>query len=144
MSVEPTKVAEIMGGARVLQQEVDTLADLQEVVAEGLPVAALNETTRYVAGSARAASRLRETLIPRATLARRSRLKLPESERVERLARMMALAESVWENRADARLFLHESHPMLGDRSPLEMAQTELGARRVEALLMKLEYNLPA
>jgi putative toxin-antitoxin system antitoxin component (TIGR02293 family) len=62
---------------------------------------------------------------------------------VERLARVMALAEQVWESRDDAREFLAQPHSMLEERSPLEMAETELGARRVERLLMNLEYGLP-
>jgi putative toxin-antitoxin system antitoxin component (TIGR02293 family) len=143
MSIDAAKVADIMGGRRVLRHDVETLADLQEVVEQGLPVAALNETVRYVAGSTRAASVLKERIIPRATLSRRTRLKLGESERVERIARVMALAEQVWEDRQDAQLFLHEPHPMLDEKAPLEMAQTELGARRVERLLMRLEYGLP-
>jgi putative toxin-antitoxin system antitoxin component (TIGR02293 family) len=55
----------------------------------------------------------------------------------------MALAEQVWENREDALEFLNAAHPLLGSRPPLEVAETELGARRVEDLLMKLEYSLP-
>jgi putative toxin-antitoxin system antitoxin component (TIGR02293 family) len=143
MTIDAAKVADIMGGARVLHHDVDSLSDLQAVVEEGLPVAALNETVRYVAGSARDASLLKEQIIPRATLSRRTRLKLAESERVERIARIMALAEHVWESREDAQAFLHEPHPMLDEKTPLGMAQTELGARRVERLLMRLEYGLP-
>ena len=143
MTAEPAKIAEIMGGRRILEQTVSSTAELQEIVEEGLPLEALNEATLYVTGSSRGAARLRETLIPRATLARRTRLKPSESERVERLARLMALAEEVWESRDEARRFLREPHPLLGDRTPLEMAQTELGGRRVEDLLTRLEYNLP-
>lgn len=143
MTIDAGKVAEIMGGERVLQQRVDSLADLQEVVEEGLPLRALNETVRYVAGRGRVATALKDRLVPRATRARRTRLRLVESERVERLARLMALAEQVWENELDARAFMNEPHALLGGRSPLELAATELGARRVEALLMKLEYGLP-
>ncbi len=144
MDNEAARIAEIMGGRKVLEHDVESLADLQEVVEEGLPVAALNETVQYVVGSGRAATVLRETLVPRATLSRRTRLKLVESERVERIARVMALAEQVWEGRDEARAFLCEPHPGLDGKAPLEIAQTELGARRVERLLMKLEYGLPA
>lgn len=144
MDNEAARIAEIMGGRKVLEHDVESLADLQEIVEDGLPVAALNKTVEYVVGSGRAAMVLRETLVPRATLSRRTRLKLVESERVERIARVMALAEHVWEGRDEARAFLREPHPGLEERAPLEIAQTELGARRVERLLMKLEYGLPA
>jgi len=143
MTIDAAKVARIMGGKKVLRQRVDSLADLQEVVVSGLPVGALEETVRYVAVSSRAAAALRDRLVPRSTRHRRTRLKLRESEQVERLARLMALAEDVWENTEDARAFMNEAHPMLEERTPLEMAETELGARRVERLLVKLEYGLP-
>jgi putative toxin-antitoxin system antitoxin component (TIGR02293 family) len=143
MSVDPEKVAEVMGGDEVLYEHVRSTSDLQRVVAEGLPVGALEHTVQYVAGSRRAAAVLRDRIVPRATRARRTRLRLPESERVERLARLMALAEQVWESADDAREFLAAPHPLLEGRSPLEMGETELGARRVERLLMKLEYGLP-
>ena len=143
MSIDPTRVADILGGEEVLYERVRSSADLQRVVAEGLPVRALDETVQYVTGNRRAARMLRDRLVPRATRARRTRLRLAESERVERLARLMALAEHVWENRDDAREFLGSRHPMLDGKSPLEMAETELGARRVERLLMNLEYGLP-
>ena len=144
MTLDPTKVAEVMGGEEVLYERVRSNADLQRVVAEGLPARALDETVSYVVGGNRsAASALKDRLVPRATRARRTRLRLPESERVERLARVMALAEEVWESRDDAREFLAQPHPLLDGKSPLEMAETELGARRVERLLMNLEYGLP-
>lgn len=144
VTVDAARVARVMGGAKVLGHRVRTLADLQEVVAGGLPVRALDEIVRRLAGTSRTATALKDRLVPRATRARRTRLKLTESERVERLARLMALAEQVWENEDDARAFMHEPHPMLDGRAPLEMAATELGARRAEQLLGRLEYSLPA
>lgn len=143
MTIDAARVADIMGGEKVLHHRVDSLSDLQEVVAGGLPIRALNETARYVAGSARAATALKDRLVPRATRSRRTHLKLMESERVERLARLMAMAEEVWEDAEDARAFMNEPHALLGEKTPLEMAGTELGARLVERLLMKLEYSLP-
>jgi putative toxin-antitoxin system antitoxin component (TIGR02293 family) len=143
MAVDAREIARILGGEKTLHTQVRSLADLERVVADGLPVSALNEATMYVGGSRQRAGLLRERIVPRATLSRRQRLKPAESERLERLARVMALAEHVWENREDAQEFLESAHPMLGGRAPLQVAETELGARRVEDLLMKLEYSLP-
>jgi putative toxin-antitoxin system antitoxin component (TIGR02293 family) len=143
MIIDPVRVAEILGGPRVLRQRVRTLADLNAVVAAGLPIASLDAAAAHVAGSTGSAAALKHRLVPRPTRARRTRLKVVESERVERLARVMALAEAVWENEEDARAFMHEPHPLLEERSPLDVAATELGARRVEELLAKLEYSLP-
>jgi putative toxin-antitoxin system antitoxin component (TIGR02293 family) len=118
MTIDAAKVANIMGGRRVLHHHISTLADLRAVVEKGLPVAALNQTARYVSSSPGAASRLKEQLIPRATLSRRTRPKLGKSERVERIARIMALVEHVWEGRQDRQSFLHEPDPCSTKRPP--------------------------
>lgn len=137
-------VARILGGRSVLKREVRSLADLQQLVAAGLPVVALTRTAEYIAATPREATHLKDRLVPPATRKRRkSVLKANESERVERLARLMALAEEVWENRDSAREFLRTPHPLLGDRPPLDLARTELGARQVEELLQEMEYSLP-
>jgi putative toxin-antitoxin system antitoxin component (TIGR02293 family) len=143
MTVKASRIADILGGPKILRHNVANLVDLQKVVAEGLPVRSLDETAKYVSTGPRAAAALKDRLVPRATRSRRTRLKTGESEKVERIARLMALAEQVWENTIDARAFMNEPHPMLEGRSPLDMATTELGARRVERVLMHLEYGLP-
>lgn len=82
-------------------------------------------------------------VIPEATLKRRKdRLKPEESERTERLARVIATAEYVWNDVEAAKLFLNTPHTQIGGR-PLEAAYTELGARQVEELLWKIFHGLP-
>ena len=63
--------------------------------------------------------------------------------RTERLARVVALAESIWDDPAASRAFLNRPHPLLGGDTPLDVAQTERGARRVERLLYDVEHGLP-
>ena len=82
-------------------------------------------------------------VVPIATFKRRTRLTAEESARTERLARVVALAESLWDDEEQARAFLSRPHALLGDRSPLDVASTELGARRVEQLLHSAEHGLP-
>jgi putative toxin-antitoxin system antitoxin component (TIGR02293 family) len=90
------------------------------------------------------ATRLRNRLVPPATYKRRATtLKPEEGERVERLARVMALAEDAFGSADDARRFLVTPHPELAGERPLETAQTELGARQVEEVLWRMEYGLP-
>lgn len=145
MTVSANQVARILGGRRTLGRRVRTLADLRRLVEAGLPVAALSQVVSYVAGSEAAAAELRYRLVPKATLhRRRHRLSPEESERLERLARVAALAEQVWESPALAHEFLTSPQPQLGGERPVDLARTDLGARQVEQLLMKLEYALPA
>lgn len=143
--IKASGVARVLGGKPVLKKAVRSVADLERLVSAGLPVRALSRTVEYVTSSPREAARLRDRLVAPATRKRRKTvLKPDESERVERLARVMAVAEEVWESRDEARQFLRTQHPLLGGRTPLDLAQSELGARRVEELLWKLEYSLPA
>lgn len=83
-------------------------------------------------------------IVPEATFKRRTRLSAAESERTERLARVIAAAEFAWNDEADAREWLTKPHPELGNRTPLEASTSELGARRVEDLLDRLIYGIPA
>ena len=90
------------------------------------------------------ASAYKFKIVPQATWKRRSkRLSVDESERTERLARVLAHAEYVWDDREQAREWMAKPHRELHNNTPLEAARTELGARRVEDLLDKLYYGLP-
>jgi len=137
-------VVRTLGGKRVLREEVRTLADLNRVVLAGLPFRSL----RLVSGLYRPAHRseVEQLVVPRTTMLRREQagvLSLDESERLERIARITALAEHVLESHEEAEQFLTSPHPLLDGVPPLELAVTDLGARRVEEILWRLEYSLP-
>lgn len=121
-----------------------SLSDLDRAVAEGLPYASLEAVVRHYPTAER--ERIIRIVVPRTTRGRREAagtLSKTESERLERVARLTTLAEQVWESEEDAQQFLTTPHPLLDGASPLDLATTELGARRVEDLLLKLEYSLP-
>ena len=84
-------------------------------------------------------------IVPEATYKRRrERLSAAESERTERLARVVAMAEDVWQDREQARRFLTTPHPEIGGKTPLDAALTELGARQSEEVMARIVYGLPA
>lgn len=142
--IEAKRIAEVMGGRAILGKTVASTEDLEEIVGEGLPKAALRIAVRRVFTVPREANRCLYRIVPEATYKRRSgKLRLVESERTERLARVIAAAEAVWDSQKDAREWLTTPHPELGNRKPIECALTELGARQVEALLDRLQYGLP-
>ena len=83
-------------------------------------------------------------LVPEATFKRRrERLSVEESERVERVARIVAAAHALWDDEDEARAFLNAPHPLLEGRTPLAAARTGAGARRVEEIIAALEWGLP-
>ena len=66
------------------------------------------------------------------------------SDRLYRVASVLALAEHVLENREQARVWLHEAQHGLGGRTPVDLLATEAGSREVEGLLGRIEYGFLA
>jgi putative toxin-antitoxin system antitoxin component (TIGR02293 family) len=116
---------------------------LAAAVEKGLPKSALVRTVDRAGLSGKARDALLYRVVPLATFKRRTRLKPHESEKTERLARVIALAEQLWDDVPAAQAFLNAPHPELAGRTPLECAATELGARQVEDVVMRALYGLP-
>ena len=80
------------------------------------------------------------------TLARRKKegtLRPDESERVDRITRIFHLATDLYEgDKAEAVKWLKEPNRALADRTPLDFARTEIGAREVENLIGRLEHGV--
>jgi putative toxin-antitoxin system antitoxin component (TIGR02293 family) len=138
--IAPESIAEILG----LQRSVRTVHELESAVSAGFPKRALENLSARLYKDHRAASAYKYEVVPRATWKRRNkRLSTDESAATERLARVLAAAEYVWDDREQACEWINKPHPELDDRTPLQTAGTELGARRVEGLLDKLFFGLP-
>jgi putative toxin-antitoxin system antitoxin component (TIGR02293 family) len=68
---------------------------------------------------------------------------MQESEKIERLARLIALAEMLWGEQQAAQEFLNAPHPELDGRTPLDCAATDVGVRQVEAVVLRALHGLP-
>lgn len=137
------RVAQMLGGRAVLHSTVRTWVDLDRIVRTGLPKRSLQLVARHAVEPGASANELVYSVVPSATFKRRTKLSVDESERTERLARVIALTEALWEDEHQARAFLNRPHPLLDGETPLNVARTELGARRVERLLYDVEHGLP-
>jgi len=143
--MEPHNTAEVLGGRRVLGKAVSSLLDLNDAVERGLPKATLRIVVQRVFSDASEQRAMMRRIVPEATYKRRrERLSPAESERTERLARVVAIAEDVWQDREQARRFLTTPHPEIGGKTPLDAALTELGARQAEEVMARIVYGLPA
>ena len=139
VSVTPEKIASIMA----LIPVPHSFAELDALVSHGLPKNALKSSVAYICLSNEDRKQLLYRIIPEATYKRRrDKLNAEESGRIERLARIYATTQYVWNSDDDARAFLHTPHPLLQDRTPLDVSMTELGARRVEEVLWQLYYGI--
>ena len=134
-------VAEL-GGERVLGRPLGTEADLRTAIREGFPQSVVEEvmhasglTLKELAGSL--------DLSPRSLQRRRrqGRLALYESDRVYRLARILALAKRYLGSEEAVPRWLRRANRALGGKAPLELLDTEPGARSVENVLGRIAYG---
>ena len=143
--VAVSHIADVLGGRPVLRRRLESLAALNDAVAQGLPKTALRQTASRIFPGKIEQRLLMNRIVPEATFKRRrDRLSAAESERTERIARVVANAEYVWDDREDARRFLTTPHPALRHKTPIDAAMTELGARQVEEILGQIFHGLPA
>jgi putative toxin-antitoxin system antitoxin component (TIGR02293 family) len=86
-------------------------------------------------------------VIPKRTLShRRARgepLTQDESDRAVRLARILALAETVFGEHHKSLRWLRSPKRRFGDRAALEVVCTEAGARLVEEMLYQVDEGMP-
>ena len=83
--------------------------------------------------------------ISKATLHRRKtagHLDPDESDRVVRFARLMGMAIEVFENEEAARAWMSSPQVGLDGETPLEYANTELGAQEVRNLLGRIDHSV--
>ena len=147
MSVPAEKIAEVLGGRRVLGRRVRSMLELDSIVREGMPKVALDTFIAFLTAPNRGVDltvQLRNKIVPRATYQRVERFNLQVGETTERLARLYALALSVFDDRAAVTRFLTAPHPELENRTPFDVALTEIGGRQVEEIIERGLHGLPA
>lgn len=136
-------LVEALGGSAMLPRMAITPEELIEEVREGLPYGCL-ETFGELFGVSR--EELSEVLaIPLRTLARRKKegqLRADESDRLLRVALMAILASDVLGGDEAAGRWLHRPNRALGGRVPLHLLDTDLGSRRVEEALGRLDHGV--
>jgi putative toxin-antitoxin system antitoxin component (TIGR02293 family) len=143
--MEPRSVGEVLGGKSVLGHPVASILDLSQAVERGLPRITLRNVVRHVYSDPSDQRAMMHRVVPEATYKRRrERLSRAESERTERLARVIAMSEEVWQDAEQSRRFLTTPHSEMGGKSPLDAALTELGARQAEEIMARILYGLPA
>ena len=139
-----TVTASMISEVMALPKPLVSFAELDDAVAAGLPKSSLRAVVATLFTEPAARTEFLYRLVPEATFKRRKGvLSHEESQRAERLARVVATAQHVLGSDAGAREFLVQSHPQLNEKRPIEVATSELGARRIEQLLWGLFYGLP-
>lgn len=141
MSSQGAMVEDLLG---VKPGKAATKLAFANSVEKGLPVTALERfAVRVCPHDIR---RFEYRVVPKPTLERRRREKKPlsteESDRLARVAKVFAFGLEVFRDEEKVREYLNRSHPMLDDKTPLEVAlATGPGADAVINLLGRAAYS---
>jgi len=140
----PLSALDVVGGAVVVGGNVAPGIDLVRLIRRGLPVSAV----QFVLDSGRLTlAELDHIVLPRKTLANRRKLGTltPEqSDRLVRVARVLAAAEETFGNREKAGTWLRRPTTALDGERPLQLLDTDEGAREVETLLGRIAHGIAA
>ncbi len=135
-------VIEELGGKQTLGRSLATEDDLRKAIREGFPPAVVEELMR---ASGLTLKELASALdLSSRSLQRRrrsGRLARYESDRLYRLARIVALANEFLGDHGKAIRWLKRPNRALGGIAPVEALDTELGARQVENILGRIAYG---
>jgi putative toxin-antitoxin system antitoxin component (TIGR02293 family) len=134
-------VAEL-GGRRAFGRALSSDRDMRDAIRDGFPPGVVEElmhasglTLKELAASLDLSAR---------SLQRRRRsgkLARYESDRLYRLARLVAIANEYLGDQERARHWLKQPNRALGGVAPVAAIDTELGARQVENILGRIAYG---
>jgi putative toxin-antitoxin system antitoxin component (TIGR02293 family) len=140
----PLSALDVVGGVDVVGGDVGAGMDLVRLVRRGLPVGAV----QFVLDSGRLSlAEMDRIVLPRKTLTNRRKLGTltPEqSDRLVRVARVLAVAEETFGSREKAAVWLRRPTTVLGGEYPLQVLDTDEGAREVETLLGRIAHGVAA
>jgi putative toxin-antitoxin system antitoxin component (TIGR02293 family) len=137
-------IARKLGGSAMLGMEVRSQGDLARLVQERIPLGSLGCLVRAGLSESEVARFVLPARTRRHRAARAEPLTVEESDRAVRLARIQALAEETFGDAAKANRWLRRDLAELGGKAPLDVAQTEAGARVVETILAKIAWGAAA
>ncbi len=141
--VKASAVAKVLGGEKTLGKRVSSQQDLIAAVRRGLRTSTVDAVIEEL--DAPRTEVLPTLRIARRTMERRKvsgRLLPEESERVYRLAKILAFAESVFGTKEKARHWLSAPNRALGNVSPLSLLETEAGSDEVTNILGRIEFGV--
>jgi putative toxin-antitoxin system antitoxin component (TIGR02293 family) len=139
-----TAVERFLGGKQALRSQPRTTADWEALIHEGMPVRSvevLKESIAVPDSQLAALLGISQKTLVRARAAN-AKLDPVASDRLFRVARVVALAIDVLESEASAVHWLKRAQVGLGGRVPLGMLTTEPGRVQVEQLLLRIEHGV--
>jgi putative toxin-antitoxin system antitoxin component (TIGR02293 family) len=136
-------IAAKLGGERVLRRDVRSEMDLAQLIHEGLPTRAVDTV---VTSGLLDPSEMYMLVIARRTLAhrkeKRQSLSPDQSDRLARVVRVAARAEEALGSQEKAGRWLRKPNRALEGKRPIDLLESDVGARMVERVLGRIEYGV--
>lgn len=141
------RTVDILGGPKVLKRPLSSEIALADEVRQGLPAASLVVVLDMLGGAKIAPGTVYGIVGNARTLQRKrkqdgGRLTPGESDRLMRLARIIAIAEDQIGDRERARLWLNKPNRALGGRTPISLLDSDAGSRLVEQVLERIAHGV--
>ena len=140
----PMTALDVIGGTAVIGMDAASGLDVVRLVRRGLPVGAV----QFILDSGRMTlAELDRLVLPRKTLANRRKtgtLTPEQSDRLVRLARVLAAAEETFGRQEKAAAWLRRPTTALAGERPLDLLDTDEGAREVETVLGRIAHGIAA
>ncbi len=138
--------AALLGGRAAIRRQIETALDIHEVLLEGLPGGALSHLLEQVV-ELEPEDVLRAVGVSARTVQRRSHrpreaLSVEQSSRTWKFAELLAKASVVFGDQLAAEQWLASPALGLGNRRPLDLLSTPVGAGLVEQLLGRIEHGI--
>lgn len=140
-------VLELLGGPKAIGKKVSGELDFDEEIKRGFRTQVFVSFKANTNLSNAVLSRVlgvSSRSINRFALKGDCRIKPFASDRLYRMAKIVALAENVLDDREQAMAWISSVQRGLGDRKPLDLIETEAGAREVEEELLRIEHGFVA
>lgn len=143
------KVAELLGGAKVLPRSVHNSLEVHDLLLEGLPGTALDHLVRGLVVLDKTDSLEKAVGMSLRTYQRRldkprQPLSQEQSGRAWRFAEILSRATSLLGSQEEAERWLERPAMALDDRRPIDLLSTPAGLELVTDHLTRLEYGVYA
>ena len=141
-------VVDLLGGERAIGTKVERELDFDREIKRGFRpqvFTSFKKSTKLANSVLSRALGVSARTIDRFGVAKGvTRIKPAVSDRLYRIAKIVALAEQTLEDREQALAWLSSQQAGIGNRIPVDLLETEAGTREVEEELQRIEHGFVA
>lgn len=144
MTTQALRMLDLLGVTPAQRRRIRTVSDIENVILEGVRAEAL-QNLRQALGLSISSFALLVGISPRTVIAANgSSRKLDPlvSDRLARIAKILARAEEVFGSHERAARWLEKPVQALGGRRPVEKLTTDPGSAQVEDVLAAIEHGV--